>query len=795
MRDTRDISSDAPAEKQGVGARVLRKEDDRLMRGRGQFVADIRLAGLQDVAFVRSPVAHARIRAIHVPERYRDVVFTAADLDRDGVKPIRAVSGLPGFKISEQPILATGKIRQVGELVAMCVAATRAEAEDIAASVTLDLEELPAVHDMLKAREPDSALVHEHWGDNIFLESSFEVDISTALDAPIKVTREISTARQCMAPLEGRGVVASFDHRLDQLTLHTGSQMPHIVRNGLSDCLEMDQGQIRIVSPDIGGGFGHKGILLPEEVCLSWLTMKRGFPVRWIEDRREHLTASANCREHHYKITVYADRDGTLRGIDCEATVDSGAYSSYPFSACLEAAQVASILPGPYLMPAYRCRTFSVATNKCPILPYRGVARTGVCFALEIMIDMVAAAAGLEPGEVRLRNLVRPEQMPFDNITKKHFDSGNYPEAMRRALKMIDVDAVRARQRKHEADGRLIGVGMSIYCEQAAHGTSVYAGWGIPMVPGHEQATARFTPDGGLELRVGVQSHGQGMETTLAQVAHEMLGVDIGKIRVVHGDTAMTPYSTGTWGSRSMVMAGGAVATACAELAERAKKIGAKLLQVDVADVMLTDGEVRGASGSVTLKEIAHTWYRRPQDLPADVDPAGLETTSGYKPQRDSGTFSYAAHAVIVAVDPDLGDVEILDYVIVEDGGVVVNPMIVDGQIYGGLAQGIGTALYEEMPFDGAGQPLATTLADYLLPGPTEVPMPRVDHMETPSPYTKFGVKGIGEGGAIAPPAAIANAVNDALRPLGVELLHSPISPRRIVAAIIAARDAQRPAA
>ena len=242
-------SETAPGTKQGVGARMLRKEDDRFMRGRGQYVADIRLAGLQDVAFVRSPLAHARIKAIHVPERYRDVVFTAADLT--DIKPIRAVSGLPGFKISEQPILATGKVRHVGELVAMCVAPTRAEAEDIAASVTLDLEELPAIHDMLAAREPGAALVHEHWGDNVFLESSFEVDITRAFDAPIKVTREISTARQCMSPLEGRGVIATFDHRLDQLTLYTGSQMPHIVRNGLSDCMGMDQGQIRIVSPDI----------------------------------------------------------------------------------------------------------------------------------------------------------------------------------------------------------------------------------------------------------------------------------------------------------------------------------------------------------------------------------------------------------------------------------------------------------------------------------------------------------------------------------------------------------------
>ena len=792
-RDVEPASAAVARTGQGIGARLPRKEDDRFMRGRGQYVADIRLPGLMDVAFVRSPLAHARIRTIHVPERCRDVVFTAADLA--DVKPIRAVSGLPGFKISEQPVLATGKVRHVGELVAMCVAPTRAEAEDIAAAVTLDLEPLPAVYDMRKAREAGTALVHEHWGDNVFLESVFEVDITPALDAPIKVTREISTARQCMSPLEGRGVVASFDHRLDQLTLHTGAQMPHIVRNGLSDCLGIEQGRIRIVSPDIGGGFGHKGILLPEEVCLSWLALHKNLAVRWIEDRREHLSASANCREHHYKSTVYADRDGRLRGIDCEATVDSGAYSSYPFSACLEAAQVASILPGPYRMPAYRCRTWSAATNKCPILPYRGVARTGVCFALELMLDAVAAEAGLEPHEVRLRNLVSPEEMPFENITKKHFDSGDYPQAMRRAVAAIDIASVRERQRIKEADGRLIGVGLSVYCEQAAHGTSVYAGWGIPMVPGHEQATARLTPDGGLEIRVGVHSHGQGLETTLAQVAHEILGIDTASVRVIHGDTAMTPYSTGTWGSRSMVMAGGAVGTACEEIAERAKLIGAKLLQLDPSSVSLRDGRVCGPNSSIGLAEIAHTWYRRPQDLPPDVNPAGLESTSGYKPKRDSGTFSYAVHAVTVAVDPDLGEVEILDYVIVEDGGVLVNPMIVDGQIYGGLAQGIGTALYEEMPFDVAAQPLATTLADYLLPGPTEVPEPRLDHMETPSPYTMFGVKGIGEGGAIAPPAAIANAVNDALRPLGVELLHSPISPRRLVEAILAGKQPEgRPA-
>jgi carbon-monoxide dehydrogenase large subunit len=568
--------------------------------------------------------------------------------------------------------------------------------------------------------------------------------------------------------------------------------MPHINRTGLSGCLGLDHGNIRVISPDVGGGFGYKGILLPEEVCLSWLTMRRGHPVRWIEDRREHLTAGANCREHHYSITAYADRDGRLRGIDCEATVDSGAYSAYPFSACLEAAQVASILPGPYDFPAYRCRTWSVATNKCPILPYRGVARTGVCFALELVLDAVAAEAGLEPSVVRLKNLVRPEQMPFNNITNKHFDSGDYPEAMSRALAAIDVASIRARQKSGEPDGRRIGVGMSIYCEQAAHGTSVYSGWGIPMVPGHEQAAARFTPDGGLELRVGVHSHGQGLETTLAQIAHEVLGVPTNRVRVLHGDTAMTPYSTGTWGSRCIVMAGGAAATACRELGERARRIGAFLLQAEPEQVKLDRGRVVGPAGEVALSEIASTWYRFPQNLPADVHAGGLEVTAGYKPVRDSGTFSYAAHAVVVAVDPELGEVEILNYAIVEDGGVLVNPMVVDGQIYGGLAQGIGTALLEEMPFDASGQPLASTLADYLLPGAAEVPEPRVDHMETPSPYTQFGVKGIGEGGAIAPPAAITNAINDALRPLGAELTHSPVTPRRIVEAVLAARAEQQ---
>ncbi|MFK7965650.1 MAG: xanthine dehydrogenase family protein molybdopterin-binding subunit [Burkholderiaceae bacterium] len=773
-------------EARGIGGRLRRKEDARFLAGEGQYVGDIRLPGMLDVAFLRSPIAHGRITNIEKPAAGLASVFTMDDLT--GVAPIRAVSSLAGFKPSEQWPLARGKVRQVGEPIAMCVAQTRARAEDLVDQTFVDFDELPAVVNMVEARSSEPpALVHDEWGDNLFLTSLVDGDLTSVVaEAPIVVKRHLRTARQSMAPLEGRAVLCEWNTRLDQLVMYTSAQMPHINRAGLSECLGLDHGQIRVIAPDVGGGFGYKGILLPEEICLAWLAMHLRRPVRWLEDRREQLTASTNCREHDYDLTVYAAKDGRILGIDCEATVDSGAYSSYPFSACLEAAQVGSILPGPYKMDSYRCKTWSVATNKPPILPYRGVARTGVCFALEVTLDAVARAAGLEPHEVRLANLVRPDEMPYDNITNKHFDSGDYPQALQRAIEALDLPAWRERQKAGESDGRLIGVGHAIYCEQAAHGTSVYHGWGIPMVPGHEPCNARLTPDGILELRIGAHSHGQGMETSLAQIAHSVLGIDPQQVRVVHGDTAMSPYSTGTWGSRCAVMSGGAVGKACEALAVRIRAIAAALMGVTPDTVMLTaSGAISPAiTAPLTLAEVGFAWYRQPQRLPDDIDPGGLEVAVGYKAARDTGTFSYAAHACALAVDPRLGTVELLDYVITEDGGTLINPMIVDGQILGGLAQGIGTALYEEMPYDEFGQPLASTLADYLLPGATEVPMARLDHMETPSPYTAFGQKGIGEGGAIAPPAAIVNAINDALASLGVEITESPASPQRILAAI-----------
>ena len=768
---------------QGIGARVLRKEDARHLHGKGNFVADMSMPGLCEVAFARSPLAHARITAIEIPASLEGSVFTREHMD---ARDIVADSTLPTYQSSAQPPLAHGKVRFVGEPVVMAVAPTRALAEDMLESISVDYEDLPVFSGIESALAQDGPLVHEHWKDNTFLTLTIDKGFDElAAKADVIVTRTIDLARHCMVPMEGKAILAYWDFQADQLVVVSATQVPHLIRTALAELLDMPQDQVRVIAPDVGGAFGYKCVLQQEELCVAWLAKTRRKPFRYIEDRREHLIAGANTREHHYEITAYADRRGRLLALDAKITIDGGAYSVWPFTIGIEPGQAMGNLPGPYAFEGYRCVARCIATNKPGFVPYRGVARTGVCFAIELTLNAVAREVGREPWEVRLENLVQADQMPYVNVTNKHFDSGDYPASLRRALEMIDVEAVRARQRKGEPDGRLIGVGVATYTEQSAHGTSVFAAWGMPVVPGFDQAFVRITPDGGLEMRVGVHSHGQGMETTFAQVAHEVLGIDIARMKLVHGDTGQTPYSSGTYASRSMVMSGGAVSQACKMLVPRILHIGAHLLQMPQEQVTLSDGHVHGGGKSVSIRQIAQAWYLSPQLLPANVDAAGLEATVGYKARVDTGAFTYASHAAVVAVDPDFGSVEILDYVAVEDCGVMVNPMVVEGQAIGGIAQGIGTALYEEMPYDAFGQPLASTLADYVMPGATEVPNVRIEHFETPSPHTEFGAKGMGEGGAIAPPAVIFGAVNDALARLGVpELSSTPLTPRRLLEAL-----------
>ena len=770
------------AEGQGIGARVLRKEDARHLHGHGQFVSDMILPGQSEVAFLRSPVAHGYLRRIGKPAGFEAAVFTWSDLA--GVKPIVAPLLLADYKLSQQFPLAHEKVRFVGEPLALAVAGTRALAEDILEQVEVDVEELPALVDAQHAGANSEIRVHEDWSDNLFLTLKYENGFDVARDAAVVVEREIALARQAMVPLEGKAVVADWDYQTDQLVVHTSTQVPHMIRIGLAQMLSLDEAQIRVIAPDVGGAFGYKCVLHPEEICVAWLALRFRRPFRYVEDRREHLVAGATSRQHHYRLKAYADNRGRLLALDAQVTIDGGAYSSWPFSIALEPGQATGNLPGPYDLRGYRCRTNCVATNKPGFLPYRGVARTGVCFAMELLLDAVARAVGREPWEVRYENLVPASAMPYNNVARKHYDSGDYPRSLLLVRDHIGFAQWRERQRRGEPDGRRIGIGFASYCEQSAHGATVFAAWGLPVIPGFDQAVVNITPDGALDVRVGIQSHGQGMETTLAQIAHEVLGLDLAKIRVTHGDTGATPFSTGTYASRSIVMTGGAVGRACEALIPRLLTIGAHLMQCATSQVRFEAGRVIGPQSSVTTADIARVWYRRPDLLPPDVDPGGLEVSIGYRPKVDTGAFSYASHAAVVAVDTALGHVEILDYVIVEDCGRLVNPMVVDGQTLGGAAQGIGTAIYEESPYDANGQPLASTFADYLLPGSTEIPNIRIFHIETPSPYTAFGIKGMGEGGAIAPPAVIYNAVNDALRDLGVELTETPLTPRRLLSAI-----------
>ena len=775
-----------------MGASLPRKEDARHLHGRGQFTADLKFPGALEVAFVRSPVAHARILFIEPPANASGRFFTAADFP--DLQGIRSVPLIPGFKPSLYHPLAREKVRFVGEIIAACLAPTRAQAEDLAQACLVDLDELPAVVDVADALQPGAALLHENWGDNLYVETEVtagDVD-AVAVHAPVVVEREYRMNRQAGVPLEGRAAVADWDYRLDELVLYSTTQHPHQTRAGIAQFLDISEHQLHVITPDMGGGFGIKNVLNPEELILSALGKRLRTPVRWIEDRREHLQSSVHAREHYYRIKAYADEQGHLLGLDVDITVDAGAYSHWPNSPFMETGMAAKNVPGPYKLTHYRARTHTVATNKSPIGPYRGVARPGACFAIERTIDEIAREVGREPHEVRKENLVTPDLMPYRTVTNLVFDSGDYPRGIEMAAELIDITAIRNRQLNEESDGRLIGVGFGSYTEQTAHGCDEWVTRGVHVIPGFESATARLLADGSLMLLTGIQSHGQGLETTLAQIVHQELGIDTDKVSVRHGDSALSPFGMGTFASRSMVMAGGAVAKATRMLRDKMARVAAHLMQCRPDQIEFADGSAKGPGSEVGFAQIGYAAYLHHEELPSGMD-ATLEASAVYEPGISTGFFCYSSQAAVVAVDPNTGTVEVLDYVVVEDCGTMVNPMIVKGQIIGGIAQGIGTALYEEIPYSEDGQPLATTFADYLMPGATEIPPIRIAHLTTPSEHSEYGVKGMGEGGAIAPPAVIANAVRDALAGLDVQINETPITPRRVVEAIHAAKSEADP--
>jgi carbon-monoxide dehydrogenase large subunit len=770
-----------------IGASLLRKEDARHLYGRAMFIADVHVPGVQDIAFVRSQVAHARIRNVAKPSVAQSRVFTLADIGPINI--LEAGPELSAHRHSPYPPLAADRVRYVGQGIAACVAPTRAQAEDIADQVQLDLEELPAVVDVVAAMRPDSPRVFDEWPSNAYISTTVtEGNPESLAAAPIRLKRRLHLNRQATVSLEGRGALAYWDHRLDELVVYLSTQGGQVKRMAIARMLGLPEGKVRVIAPDVGGGFGGKNRIMPEDVAVAAIALKVGHPVRWIEDRREHLLASVHARDHTYDLTISAQADGTLLGLEGDIYVDAGAYALWPTGSFQEASMASRNLTGPYRMRHLKLNAHTVATNKAPLGPYRGVARPGATFALERLVDEVARELGREPYELRMQNIVTSAELPYRTAAGMKLDTGDYVASLEIARDKIDLPGIRKRQAAGEPDGRKIGVGFAFYTEQSGHGIVEFAKRKFRVIPGYESANIRMLPDGSVLIYVGVQNHGQGHETSFAQIAAHELGIDPAQISIRYGDTAVGPYGFGTFASRSIVFAGGAVGKASRALAEKIKRIGAHLLQTDIASIRVADGMVHGPSAKISIAEIAFAANARPDHLPAGMDPL-LDTVGTYEPSDSGGVFAYGTHAVMVAVDPDSGVTEILDYVVSEDCGTMINPMIVDGQVQGGIAQGIGTALYEEIPYDEQGQPLATTFADYMVPCAPEIPAVRIAHIVTPALTTEYGVKGLGEGGAIAPPAAIANAVADAFNDIGASFNETPLTPRRVSEAVARARD------
>src|SRR5215204_2681014 len=557
-----------------IGASVLRKEDARHLFGHGMFIADVRIPGVQDVAFVRSDMANAAVRRVLRPPGTAGHVFTLADIGPLNI--LEAGPELAGHRHSPFPALADNRVRYVGQPVVACMQPSRAQAEDLADHVELELEALPAVVDAVAAMKPGSPRLFDTWPDNAFIASTVtEGDPASLSVAPIRLRRQFRMNRQATVSLECRGVLAYWDHRNDELVVHLSTQGGHVMRLGLAQALGIPEHKLRVIAPDVGGGFAGKNRLMPEEIAVAAMALKLGHPVRWIEDRREHLLASVHTREHYYDLVICANKDGELLGLEGDVYIDAGAYALWPTGAFMEASMASRNLTGPYRIRNLKINTFTVATNKAPMGPYRGVARPGACFAIERLVDEVARELGREAIDVRRQNIVTKDLLPYHTAGGMKLDTGDYLDSLETAVKMVDLSAVRKRQNAGEPDGRKVGVGFAFYSEQSGHGQVEWVKRKSRVVPGYESANARMLPDGSVMLHVGVQNHGQGHETTLAQIAAHELGLDPSRIAVRYGDTATTPFGFGTFASRSIVFAGGAVAKSSRALADKIRRIGA----------------------------------------------------------------------------------------------------------------------------------------------------------------------------------------------------------------------------
>jgi carbon-monoxide dehydrogenase large subunit len=756
-------------------------EDPTLVTGQGRFTAD--LPASLFVRFVRSAVASGRIARIAAPPGA--VVVTAADLA--GVKPVQPLLHKFNYVPISQPVLAADVVRFVGEPVAAVLAPTPQAAEDLADQVDVAIEPIAAVVGAPAALAPGAPLVHAQAPGNVVVEGRVKTpgwDAAFAV-AHRRIKVDARSRRQNAAPLEARAAHAAWDPASGRVTLTCTTQMPHMMRTVIADLIGMPESDLRVIAPDVGGGFGQKMSLAPEFVVITWLARKLKTAVAWIEDRRENLVACFHSRDQHISLEGAFDADARLIALSADIVANVGAYSCYPTTCGVEPLMAMAEMPGPYTVRDYACVSRGVVTNTCPMAPYRGVSRPVITFTIERLMDKAAADFGLDPVEIRRRNLVKT--FPYTSATGLVFDEATYVQTMEAAVAAADVAAFRARQADARREGRYLGLGIATFSERTGYGTPAFAARGMEVTPGWETVEVTMDPSGFVEARIGASPHGQGLRTTLAQIIADEIGTSPDRIKIVHGDTDRTPYGWGTFASRSLVIAGGATLLAARKVRAKLIKMAGILLEAAADDIVLEAdvARVAGTDRMIAFATLARAAYHQTHRFKGEVTP-GIAESATYDPP---GTFSNACHLALVEVDPETGGVTISKFVVAEDAGRLINPMIVDGQIHGGVAQGIANALLEEIIYDDAGNIVTATLADFLPPTVVETPPIDILHFETLTEASITKAKGLGEGGAIGAPAAVVNAINDALSPFGVSIDEIPATPQRIHAAL---RKAQR---
>jgi len=759
-----------------VGRPIRRLEDHALVSGRGRFTAD--LPATHHLRFVRSPVAAGKIGRIAAPDGTRFI--TAADLE--GVKSIVPMLHKFNYRPVGQPVLASDAVRFVGEPIAAVVAASAAAAEDMAERVDLEIEEATPVIDARAALAVGAPRIHAEAPGNVILEGKFKSpDFDTAWKGASKIVKlEARSRRQNATPIEARGGHAACDAATGRVTLICATQMPHLMRTAIADVLGMPEADLRVIAPDVGGGFGQKMSLASEYIVLVWLARKLKSSVAWSEDRRENLIASFHSRDQYVTLEGAFDKTAKLIALKADVVANVGAYSCFPTTCGIEPLMAMAEMPGPYDVQHYECQARGVLTNTCTMAPYRGVSRPVITFALERLMDKAAAAFAIDPVDIRRRNLI--DKFPYTSAIGLEYDVGSYRETLEMAVKAIDLPAFRARQQQERSKGRHIGIGFATFSERTGYGSPAFAARGMDITPGWETVILTVDPSGFVEARIGASPHGQGLRTTLAQIIADEIGVTPDVIKVVHGDTDHTPYGWGTFASRSLVISGGATLIAARKVRAKLIKIASTMLEAAEGDIILADGvaKIAGTDRVIPIARLAREAYTQTHRFKGEIEP-GLIETGTYDPP---GTFSNACHVAIVEVDADTGRVVVERYVVAEDAGRLINPMIAEGQVHGGIAQGIGNALLEEIIYDENGSILTANLSDYMPPTAREIPPIELHHIETPSVNSITKAKGLGEGGTIGAPAAVLNAINDALAPFGAQIDEMPATPQRIRAAL-----------